>query len=89
MNAYMLTLKFLRPHPKPSGKSALIEALMGFQFNSVGGGTKTRRPIAIHMKYNASCASPSCFLLAEDGVGEKAMVLQELQVWWVVKPGRG
>ncbi len=23
---------------------------MGFQFNSVGGGTKTRRPIAIHMK---------------------------------------
>ena len=28
---------------------------MGFQFNSVGGGTKTRRPIAIHMKYNAAC----------------------------------
>ena len=62
------------------GKSALVEALMGFQFNSVGGGTKTRRPIAIHMKYNASCASPSCFLLAEDGAGEKAMALQELQV---------
>ena len=31
------------------GKSALVEALMGFQFNSVGGGTKTRKPIAIHM----------------------------------------
>ena len=29
------------------GKSALVEALMGFQFNHVGGGTKTRRPIAI------------------------------------------
>ena len=26
------------------GKSALLEALMGFQFNHVGGGTKTRRP---------------------------------------------
>lgn len=30
--------------------SALVEGLMGFQFNSVGGGTKTRRPIAINMK---------------------------------------
>ena len=29
------------------GKSALIEALMGFQFNHVGGGTKTRRPTAM------------------------------------------
>ncbi|KAF4384727.1 hypothetical protein F8388_004034 [Cannabis sativa] len=31
------------------GKSALLEALMGFQFNHVGGGTKTRRPITLHM----------------------------------------
>ena len=43
------------------GKSALVEALMGFQFNHVGGGTKTRRPIAINMKYNATCVEPRCF----------------------------
>jgi hypothetical protein len=30
----------------------LIEALMGFQFNQVGGGTKTRRPMALRMQYN-------------------------------------
>lgn len=53
---------------------------MGFQFNSVGGGTKTRRPIAIHMKYNASCVQPACFLLSDDGTKERAMVLKELQV---------
>ena len=45
------------------GKSALVEALMGFQFNHVGGGTKTRRPIAINMKYNATAVEPRCFLL--------------------------
>ena len=32
-----------------AGKSALVEALMGFQFNEVGGGTRTRRPIALQM----------------------------------------
>ncbi|XP_021751336.1 dynamin-like protein ARC5 [Chenopodium quinoa] len=45
------------------GKSALVEALMGFQFNHVGGGTKTRRPITLHMKYNPDCESPLCFLV--------------------------
>ncbi|KAK7319390.1 hypothetical protein RJT34_04111 [Clitoria ternatea] len=47
------------------GKSALVEALMGFQFNHVGGGTKTRRPITLHMKYNPQCHSPSCFLVSD------------------------
>ncbi|KXZ51508.1 hypothetical protein GPECTOR_12g471 [Gonium pectorale] len=63
------------------GKSALIEALMGFQFNSVGGGTKTRRPIAINMKYNGSCSTPSCYLKLEDGITEQEMSLQELQAY--------
>ncbi len=36
---------------------------MGFQFNHVGGGTKTRRPIAINMKYNALCHEPRCYLV--------------------------
>ena len=61
-----------------SGKSALIEALMGFQFNQVGGGTKTRRPIALRMQYNPRCAQPKCFLQEEDGV-ERAKSLAEIQ----------
>ncbi|KAK7400283.1 hypothetical protein VNO78_11487 [Psophocarpus tetragonolobus] len=47
------------------GKSALVEALMGFQFNHVGGGTKTRRPITLHMKYDPHCESPSCHLVSD------------------------
>jgi GTPase SAR1 family protein len=54
-----------------SGKSALIEALMGFQFNQVGGGTKTRRPIALRMQYNPACTSPMCFLTLENGKEEQ------------------
>ena len=50
------------------GKSALIEALMGFQFNQVGGGTKTRRPVALRMQYNPKCTTPQCFLQGDDGV---------------------
>lgn len=47
------------------GKSALVEALMGFQFNHVGGGTKTRRPITLHMKYHPHRESPLCYLLSD------------------------
>jgi ribosome biogenesis GTPase A len=54
-----------------SGKSALIEALMCFQFNQVGGGTKTRRPIALRMQYNPACTSPMCFLTLENGKEEQ------------------
>ena len=52
---------------------------MGFQFNHVGGGTKTRRPITLHMKYNSSCVQPNCFLITED-YGEQEVSLEELQV---------
>jgi hypothetical protein len=63
------------------GKSALIEALMGFQFNHVGGGTKTRRPITLHMNYNALCSEPRCFLITEDMPPiEEEKRLEELQV---------
>ncbi|KAK4837067.1 hypothetical protein QYF36_002572 [Acer negundo] len=48
------------------GKSALVEALMGFQFNHVGGGTKTRRPITLHMKYDPLCDFPICHLVSDD-----------------------
>ena len=62
------------------GKSALVEALMGFQFNHVGGGTKTRRPIAINMKYNPSAVEPRCFLMKDDNLGrEDELSLPELQ----------
>ena len=63
-----------------SGKSALIEALMGFQFNQVGGGTKTRRPVALRMQYNPKCASPQCFLQGDDGV-ERPKSLGEIQAY--------
>ena len=59
--------------------AALVEALMGFQFNHVGGGTKTRRPITLHMKYNSGCVQPTCYLMLED-VGEQEVSLEELQV---------
>ncbi|KAA8536492.1 hypothetical protein F0562_028970 [Nyssa sinensis] len=64
------------------GKSALVEALMGFQFNHVGGGTKTRRPITLHMKYNPDCDSPLCHLLSdcEPNVAQEKS-LQELQAY--------
>lgn len=61
-----------------SGKSALIEALMGFQFNQVGGGTKTRRPVALRMQYNPECHQPRCFLQGDDGV-ERPKSMSEIQ----------
>ncbi|KAL4857467.1 Dynamin-like protein ARC5 [Chlorella vulgaris] len=60
------------------GKSALVEALMGFQFNHVGGGTKTRRPITLHMKYNSACVQPHCYLITDE-FGEQEATLEELQ----------
>ncbi|PKI37811.1 hypothetical protein CRG98_041761 [Punica granatum] len=65
------------------GKSALVEALMGFQFNHVGGGTKTRRPITLHMKYDPNCELPLCSLLSESDPSSLArlMSLQEIQAY--------
>ncbi|RAL44982.1 hypothetical protein DM860_003741 [Cuscuta australis] len=64
------------------GKSALVEALMGFQFNHVGGGTKTRRPITLHMKYNPDCDSPLCNLLSDsDPSVSHERSLQEIQAF--------
>lgn len=64
------------------GKSALVEALMGFQFNHVGGGTKTRRPITLHMKYNAACLEPVCYLVTDDKPPrEEENSLEELQAY--------
>ena len=51
---------------------------MGFQFNHVGGGTKTRRPIPLHMIYNAACIEPACSLVTEDR-GDVEVTLEELQ----------
>lgn len=65
------------------GKSALVEALMGFQFNHVGGGTKTRRPITLHMKYDPQCHSPSCYLVSDhDPSLSHQMSLPEIQVFF-------
>ncbi|CAN6476158.1 unnamed protein product [Victoria cruziana] len=64
------------------GKSALVEALMGFQFNHVGGGTKTRRPITLHMKYDALCEEPLCHLVSEgDPAQSEEKSLDEIQAY--------
>ncbi|KAJ7946684.1 Dynamin-like protein [Quillaja saponaria] len=64
------------------GKSALVEALMGFQFNHVGGGTKTRRPITLHMKYNPDCEVPLCQLVSDaDPTLAEEKSLQEIQAY--------
>uniref|UniRef100_A0A0E0FA45 Dynamin-type G domain-containing protein n=2 Tax=Oryza meridionalis TaxID=40149 RepID=A0A0E0FA45_9ORYZ len=73
------------------GKSALVEALMGFQFNHVGGGTKTRRPVALHLRFNPRCHVPRCRLLAGSGAGDdedeeagvagRAMPLADIQAY--------
>ncbi|TQD91923.1 hypothetical protein C1H46_022439 [Malus baccata] len=66
------------------GKSALVEALMGFQFNHVGGGTKTRRPITLHMKYDPHAHSPVCRLLLPSDSNsdyEKPLSLPEIQAY--------
>ncbi|KAK9286505.1 hypothetical protein L1049_014903 [Liquidambar formosana] len=64
------------------GKSALVEALMGFQFNHVGGGTKTRRPITLHMKYDPGCEVPLCHLVSDaDPTIADEKSLQEIQAY--------
>lgn len=66
------------------GKSALIEALMGFQFNHVGGGTKTRRPIAMQMHYHPDCELPRCYL--QTAAGEQQLSLADLQAHIETRP---
>ncbi|KAJ1402278.1 P-loop containing nucleoside triphosphate hydrolase [Sesbania bispinosa] len=55
---------------------------MGFQFNHVGGGTKTRRPITLHMKYDPQCESPSCYLVSDsDPSLSHQMSLPQIQAY--------
>nr|XP_011465589.1 PREDICTED: dynamin-like protein ARC5 isoform X1 [Fragaria vesca subsp. vesca] len=64
------------------GKSALVEALMGFQFNHVGGGTKTRRPITLHMKFDPDAHSPLCRLVSDsDPAQAHLMSLHDIQAY--------
>ena len=37
---------------------------MGFQFNNVGGGTKTRRPIALRMQHDPTATTPETMMRA-------------------------
>ncbi|CAN6344578.1 unnamed protein product [Urochloa humidicola] len=68
------------------GKSALVEALMGFQFNHVGGGTKTRRPVALHLRFNPRCDEPQCRLFTgfgdeDEDAGGRSMPLADIQAY--------
>jgi hypothetical protein len=89
---HALAQKFEKPFDAPAilvvghqtdGKSALVEALIGFQFNDVGGGTRTRRPLALHLRYNPACGTPVCVLVRDD-LSEQAMSLPELQACGVI-----
>lgn len=62
-----------------SGKSALIEALIGFQYNQVGGGTQTRRPIALRMQYNPRYSKPRCYLKDEETGEEVEKSLEDIK----------
>lgn len=78
----MLMLLHRQLHKKyPECSTALYSCCRGFQFNHVGGGTKTRRPITLHMKYNKDATQPCCYLMTEDN-GEQEVTLEELQVRW-------
>lgn len=50
---------------------------MGFQFNHVGGGTKTRRPVKIEMVYDADADTPRCSLATD--AGDQPMSLEDLK----------
>ncbi|XP_078157052.1 P-loop containing nucleoside triphosphate hydrolases superfamily protein [Carex rostrata] len=65
------------------GKSALVEALMGFQFNHVGGGTKTRRPVELRLRYNPDCTeTPYCRLVSDSEPGISIpMPLADIQAY--------
>ncbi|KAJ3671652.1 hypothetical protein LUZ60_007731 [Juncus effusus] len=65
------------------GKSALVEALMGFQFNHVGGGTKTRRPVELRLRYNPDCTdAPFCRLMSDsEPTLSTPMPLQDIQAY--------
>lgn len=60
---------------------------MGFQFNEVGGGTRTRRPIALRMHYNAQCDEPQCYVRDERFTGgtpvgsERHATLEEVRAF--------
>lgn len=46
---------------------------MGFQFNHVGGGTKTRRPVKIEMVFDADADTPECSLALPEGDQQKTL----------------
>jgi Dynamin family len=73
------------------GKSALVEALMGFQFNHVGGGTKTRRPVELRLRYNPDCKeAPYCQLMSDSEPGVLTpMPLADIQVRFALPPSLG
>lgn len=53
---------------------------MNVLFLQVGGGTKTRRPIALRMQYNPNYATPMCFLTTDDGKEEQRS-LEDIQAY--------
>ncbi|PON77778.1 Dynamin superfamily [Parasponia andersonii] len=58
---------------------------MGSQLNHVGGGTKTWRPITLHMKYHPDCESPLYSLVSDsDPALANHKSLPEVQVLFCI-----
>lgn len=54
------------------GKSTFIEALLGFQFNTIDTQIGTRRPLLLQMKNDPSCEEPVCTFVRDEKNGSEA-----------------
>lgn len=54
------------------GKSTFIEALLGFQFNTIDTQIGTRRPLLLQMKNDPSCEEPVCTFVRDEKNGPEA-----------------
>ena len=52
------------------GKSSFVEALLGFQFNTVDTQIGTRRPLILQMVNDPSCEKPLCHFFKESATSE-------------------
>ena len=54
-----------------AGKSILVDAIVGFEFNFKGTGTATRRPLIVHIIKDANFEQPMCTLKGKDESGRE------------------
>eukprot|EP01097_Dermamoeba_algensis_P005159 TRINITY_DN3281_c0_g1_i1.p1 TRINITY_DN3281_c0_g1~~TRINITY_DN3281_c0_g1_i1.p1 ORF type:complete len:799 (-),score=234.08 TRINITY_DN3281_c0_g1_i1:117-2513(-) len=62
MNVPISSLEIVLIGPQGSGKSYLLEGLLGHQFNIIGHEGATKRPLYIYIRNNPDCSKPRCTL---------------------------